>query len=345
MSGHTLALDEILRAAPPRHARDRFLARRRDPLLRSVRLEGRHDRGHGARTEGEHRAAEQRGHGAAVGRRGAGGHGARERPALSAAPHQGRRARADAAVQREHPRVAERRPGGARPQRPRRPLEPPDGGALRRPPRVGGRPGRSTSCSTRGIVADDQGAGDGAAEGTAHYRIPMSTRHEPPRRLLVNLGATPLRDSHADVVGSIVIVEDISTRVQLEEQLQISEKMASIGLLAAGVAHEVNTPLTGISSFTQMLLENARARRSVDAGAGEDRAADVPRGEDRQRAAEPGASGAGRQRPVRHQRRGQRRAVAARAPVPNRQHPGPQGAGGAARRWCRGSSTSCSRCS
>jgi len=103
-----------------------------------------------------------------------------------------------------------------------------------------------------------RGSSAGAAEGTAHYRIPMSTRHEPPRRLLVNLGATPLRDAHADVVGTIVIVEDISTRVQLEEQLQISEKMASIGLLAAGVAHEVNTPLTGISSFTQMLLENAR---------------------------------------------------------------------------------------
>jgi len=45
--------------------------------------------------------------------------------------------------------------------------------------------------------------------------------------------------------------------VRLEEQLQISEKMASIGLLAAGVAHEVNTPLTGISSYTQMLLEKA----------------------------------------------------------------------------------------
>jgi len=101
-------------------------------------------------------------------------------------------------------------------------------------------------------------AGDGAPEGAAFYKIPMTTRHEAARRLLVNIGATPLRDSHDTVVGTIVIIEDISSRVQLEEQLQISEKMASIGLLAAGVAHEVNTPLTGISSFTQMLLESAQ---------------------------------------------------------------------------------------
>jgi len=108
------------------------------------------------------------------------------------------------------------------------------------------------------IVEMIRGLSGGAPEGAAYYKIPLTTRHETPRRLLVNLGATPLRDSHSNVVGSIVIVEDISSRVQLEEQLQISEKMASIGLLAAGVAHEVNTPLTGISSFTQMLLESAR---------------------------------------------------------------------------------------
>ena len=96
-----------------------------------------------------------------------------------------------------------------------------------------------------------------SAEGGACYRVPLSTRHEPPRRLLVNVATTPLRDSDGAVAGSIVVVEDISARVQLEEQLQISEKMASIGLLAAGVAHEVNTPLTGISSFTQMLLQGA----------------------------------------------------------------------------------------
>jgi two-component system NtrC family sensor kinase len=94
-------------------------------------------------------------------------------------------------------------------------------------------------------------------EGAAFYRVPVLTRHGAPRRLLVNFATTPLRDSEGAIAGTIVIIEDISARVQLEEQLQISEKMASIGLLAAGVAHEVNTPLTGISSFTQMLLQGA----------------------------------------------------------------------------------------
>jgi two-component system NtrC family sensor kinase len=96
-----------------------------------------------------------------------------------------------------------------------------------------------------------------AVEGTAFYRVPLPTRHDTSRRLLVNVATTPLRDSDGAVAGTILVIEDISSRVQLEEQLQISEKMASIGLLAAGVAHEVNTPLTGISSFTQMLLQQA----------------------------------------------------------------------------------------
>jgi PAS domain S-box-containing protein len=95
-------------------------------------------------------------------------------------------------------------------------------------------------------------------DGGAIYRVPLNTRHQPPRRVLVNVATTPLRDSDGAIAGSIVVMEDISSRVQLEEQLQISEKMASIGLLAAGVAHEVNTPLTGISSYTQMLLQGAQ---------------------------------------------------------------------------------------
>ena len=98
-------------------------------------------------------------------------------------------------------------------------------------------------------------------DGATLSRIPLQGRG--PRAqdaLIVNAAVVPLRAAAGDdvvTVGTIVIIEDVTARVQLEEQLQISEKMASIGLLAAGVAHEVNTPLTGISSFTQMLLEGA----------------------------------------------------------------------------------------
>ena len=94
-------------------------------------------------------------------------------------------------------------------------------------------------------------------DGAAVYRVPLKTRHAAPRSVLVNVATTPLRDAAGAIAGTILIIEDISARVQLEEQLQISEKMASIGLLAAGVAHEVNTPLTGISSFVQMLMDGA----------------------------------------------------------------------------------------
>jgi PAS domain S-box-containing protein len=72
-------------------------------------------------------------------------------------------------------------------------------------------------------------------------------------RLVLNIAIAPLQDSQ-EQTGALVVLEDVTSRVRLEEQLQQREKLSSIGLLAAGVAHEVNTPLTGVSSYTQMLL-------------------------------------------------------------------------------------------
>lgn len=96
--------------------------------------------------------------------------------------------------------------------------------------------------------------------GTTLFRQPLrSRRAEDEAPLLVNVTMVPLQAvvGLGSESGTIVIVENVTERAQLEEQLRISEKMASLGLLAAGVAHEVNTPLTGISSYTQMLLEQA----------------------------------------------------------------------------------------
>src|SRR5207253_10298820 len=73
------------------------------------------------------------------------------------------------------------------------------------------------------------------------------------RTLVLNIAIAPLQDAQ-EQTGALVVIEDVTSRVRLEEQLQQREKLSSIGLLAAGVAHEVNTPLTGVSSYTQMLL-------------------------------------------------------------------------------------------
>jgi len=98
---------------------------------------------------------------------------------------------------------------------------------------------------------------ESAAGGTV-YRVPLNTGHGDDRRmLLVNLAVAPFQTPEGSQAGWIVVLEDVTDRANLEEQLRLSEKMAAIGLLAAGVAHEVNTPLTGISSFTQMLLERS----------------------------------------------------------------------------------------
>lgn len=72
--------------------------------------------------------------------------------------------------------------------------------------------------------------------------------------LILNVAVAPLRIASQSQTGAIIVMENVTARVKLEETLQQSEKLSSIGLLAAGVAHEVNTPLTGVSSYTQMLL-------------------------------------------------------------------------------------------
>ena len=73
------------------------------------------------------------------------------------------------------------------------------------------------------------------------------------RSVLVEMTRTALRNQRGDFIGSSVILRDITQQEQLRQQVFQSEKLSAVGTLAAGIAHEVGSPLTSISSLAQIL--------------------------------------------------------------------------------------------
>jgi two-component system NtrC family sensor kinase len=77
---------------------------------------------------------------------------------------------------------------------------------------------------------------------------------------------SPLVSQDGEQLGHVVSVRNVSADRRMAEQLRHTEKMVALGELVAGVAHEINNPLTGISAFAQLLLEeslNDEQRESV----------------------------------------------------------------------------------
>ncbi len=73
--------------------------------------------------------------------------------------------------------------------------------------------------------------------------------------VIVNLAIAPLVTKDGVRIGRLIIFDDVTEREDLERRLVQADKLSSIGLLAAGVAHEVNTPLAVISTYAQMLAK------------------------------------------------------------------------------------------
>jgi len=71
-----------------------------------------------------------------------------------------------------------------------------------------------------------------------------------------SISLSPMRDESNQVNSVVVVMTDITDAALLQAKLAHSEKMATIGRLVSGVAHEVNNPLAAILGFTDLLLEN-----------------------------------------------------------------------------------------
>lgn len=101
--------------------------------------------------------------------------------------------------------------------------------------------GKLAQALQNGAIAPAAGNGNGAS-ATQGQRV-------------VNIAIAPLVTKENQQIGRLIIFDDITERSELEQQLVQADRLSSIGLLAAGVAHEVNTPLAVISTYAQMLAK------------------------------------------------------------------------------------------
>lgn len=92
-----------------------------------------------------------------------------------------------------------------------------------------------------------------SAEKKISYYLPNGKT-----KILTIIG-TEIRDTYANIKGFVFVISDDTEKIRIENQLSLSQKMESIGLLAAGIAHEINTPLQYIGDNTQFIKEGFKS--------------------------------------------------------------------------------------
>src|SRR3984893_4768304 len=103
---------------------------------------------------------------------------------------------------------------------------------------------------------DFEDALDTTAHGQQVENIELRVRRSDSSMGHFSISLSPMRDELKTVNSVVVVMTDITDATLLQAKLAHSEKMATIGRLVSGVAHEVNNPLAAILGFTDLLLEN-----------------------------------------------------------------------------------------
>lgn len=123
-----------------------------------------------------------------------------------------------------------------------------------------------TACQILGI-RKEEAEGRGAEEILAGLALDPRGRENPERRpeilfrrrdgaeIHLGFSRSPMRDAGGGTVGTVVIFQDLTPIKAMEERVRIADRLAAMGELAAGLAHEIRNPLASITGSSQMLRE------------------------------------------------------------------------------------------
>lgn len=92
-------------------------------------------------------------------------------------------------------------------------------------------------------------------DGVKLHNIPISWTNDKQRYELI-VDANSLQDESGKIIGAFVLLKDITNLRSYEQKIERNERLAMIGQIAAGTAHEIRNPLTSIKGFLQMFLQS-----------------------------------------------------------------------------------------